>query len=94
MGEGWVSWGTGRCPVGRSFEKLLYRRRNIVESSVERVIVERVARGGFSTPSVSTTNAADPVPVSDIKWSRACKLSHSAAEAPILAAAHQKQPPH
>lgn len=30
-------------------------------------------------------NATDPVPVSDIKWSRACKLSHSVAEAPILA---------
>lgn len=35
-------------------------------------------------------NATDPVPVSDIKWSRACKLSHSVAEAPILASSPKK----
>lgn len=34
--------------------------------------------------------ATDPVPVSDIKWSRACKLSHSVAEAPILASSPKK----
>ena len=84
-------------PLGRRAWKspLRFVRRNIVEIRVAGTRDRRktVERGGFTTAQrVSTTNAADPVPVSDIKWSRACKLSHSAAEAPILAAARHNQP--
>lgn len=52
----------------------------------------RRGKGVFHPHRFHHHNATDPVPVSDIKWSRACKLSHSVAEAPILATTYLARP--
>lgn len=76
--------------------KLWFESVEILISAVDetrdrgkRVTCERGEREGgmrvFHPHRFHHHNATDPVPVSDIKWSRACKLSHSVAEAPILA---------